>query len=74
MPVVHARVRVDADGTISGKAPQGVPAGEYETPIEVAEPKRGPKRKPLDLPLHDCGPWDDSVSLRREGIYGDDGR
>jgi hypothetical protein len=71
MPVVHARIRVDADGTISGKAPQGVPAGEYETPIEVAAPKR--RRKPLDLPLHPEY-WDDSVSLRREDIYGDDGR
>jgi hypothetical protein len=73
MPVVNARIRVDADGTISGKAPQGVPPGEYEAPIDVAEPKPR-KRKRLDLPLHDCGPWDDNVSLRREDVYGDDGR
>jgi hypothetical protein len=73
MPVVNARIRVDADGTISGKAPQGVPPGEYEAPIDVGEPEP-PKRKHLDLPLHDCGSWDDSVSLRREDIYGDDGR
>lgn len=71
MPVVHARIRVDADGTISGKARPDVPPGEYEAPIDFAAPKP-PKRKRLDLPLHDCGPWDDS--LRREDIYGDDGR
>jgi hypothetical protein len=74
MPVVHATIRVDADGTISGKAPRGVPPGEYEAPIDIAERKPRPKRKRLDLPLHDCGPWDDRVSLRREDIYGDDGR
>ena len=32
-----------------------------------------PERKRLDLPLHDAH-WDDSVSLRREDIYGPDGR
>ena len=72
MAIVHARIRVDADGTISGKAPQGVPPGEYEAPIEVAAPKRA-KRKRLDLPVHHEY-WDDSISLRREDIYGDDGR
>jgi hypothetical protein len=73
MPVVHARIRVDADGTISGTAPPDVPPGEYDAPIDIATPKPQ-KRKRLDLPLHDSGPWDDSVSLRREDIYGDDGR
>jgi hypothetical protein len=52
MPVVTARIRIDPDGTISGKAPQGVPPGEYETPIEVAEKKQRQKRQRLDLPLH----------------------
>jgi hypothetical protein len=73
MPVVTARIRVDADGTISGKAPQGVPPGEYEAPIDVAERAPRRTRKRLDLPLHHEY-WDDSVSLRREDIYGDDGR
>ena len=74
MPVIHARIRVDADGTISGKPPRGVRPDEYETLIEVVQRKPRPKRKRLDLPLRDCGPWDDSVSLGREDIYGDDGR
>ncbi len=73
MPVVNAKIRVEADGTISGKAPQGVPPGEYEAPIDIAEQKPRPKRKRLDLPLHDAN-WDDTVSLRRKDIYGDDGR
>lgn len=73
MPVIHAKIRVDAEGTISGKAPREIPPGDYEAPIEVSAQKPRPKRKPLDLPLHDAR-WDDSVSLRREDIYGDDGR
>lgn len=73
MRVVHATIRVDADGTISGKAPRSVPPGEYETPIRVSARKPKPNAKRLDLPLHEAH-WDDSISLRREDIYGDDGR
>ena len=71
MTVVVTRIRVAPDGTISGQAPREVPPGEHQAPIRLPEPKR---RQALDLPLHDCGPWDDSVSLRREDIYGPDGR
>jgi hypothetical protein len=74
MPVVNARIRVDADGTISGKAPRSVPPGEYEAPIDVAEQKPRPKRKRLDLPLHDSGPWPEGFTVRREEIYDDSGR
>ncbi len=72
MPVVLARIRVAPDGTISSYAPREVPPGEYEAPIQL--PERRLKRKPLDLPLHDTRPWNDSISLRREDIYGPDGR
>ena len=71
MTTVVARIRVAQDGTISGQAPREVPPGEYQATIRLTEPKA---REPLDLPLHDCGPWDDTVSLRREDIYGPDGR
>jgi hypothetical protein len=73
LTVVRAKIRVGTDGTISGKAPRGVPPGEYETPIQVSADRPKAKRKRLDLPLHEAH-WDDSVSLRREDIYGDDGR
>ena len=71
MPVVLARIRVAPDGTITGQAPREVPPGEYQAPIRLPESKR--RRRPLDLPLHDAV-WDDEVSLRREDIYGPDGR
>ena len=69
LPVVHAKIRVAENGSITGKAPCELPPGEYQAPITLPEPKR--RRRSLDL--HDA-PWDDSVSLRREDIYGPDGR
>ena len=36
-------------------------------------PNAGKKFSVEDLPSHDI-PWDDSISLRREDMYGDDGR
>jgi hypothetical protein len=71
MSVVLAKIRVAPDGTISGQAPRELPPGEYEVPIRLLE--ANPRRGPLDLPLHDSG-WDDAISLRREDIYGPDGR
>jgi hypothetical protein len=67
--VITTRITVSPDGAISTAPP--LPAGEYEVAITTATPK--PRRSVLDLPVHD-GPWDDSVSLRREDMYGDDGR
>jgi hypothetical protein len=71
MSVVLAKIRVAPDGTISGQAPRELPPGEYQAPIRL--PERKAKRRRLDLPLHDAY-WDDAVSLRREDIYGPDGR
>ncbi len=43
--------------------------------------QRTKRRKPaatgktsLDFPVDDLGPWPDGLSLRREDMYGDDGR
>lgn len=72
--VVWMRVRVGSDHRISGTAPEGVPEGEHEAAITVAETRPArPQRRIADLPRHML-PWDDSISLRREDIYGADGR
>ncbi len=78
MTVITTRIRVAEDGTITGHAPAGhVPPGEHEVTITVAT--AAPLRRPgkpftmRNFPIHD-GPWDDSISLRREDMYGDDGR
>ena len=76
MTVVTTRIRVAADGAVSLADP--LPAGEHLATVTLASTTTTPARpgKPFtmaDFPIHD-GPWDDSVSLRREDLYGDDGR
>jgi hypothetical protein len=78
MTVITARITVAPDGTISGRAPGEVPAGEHEASITVADrPARQLPIEPFDvndLPTHDLGPWPAGLSLRREDLYSDDGR
>jgi hypothetical protein len=69
---IRTRVLVGADHTITGTAPNDVPAGEHEAVITVVH--RPAKRFRLaDMPTHET-PWDGSISLRRIDMYGDDGR
>ena len=70
MTQIRARIRVAKDHKITGLAPADVPAGEHD--VVIAVPTR-PRRKVADLPVHPGG-WDDRISLRREDIYGDEGR
>ena len=67
--VINTRIIVAPDGAVSVADP--LPAGEHPAAITLIEPGKRPSI--LDLKVHH-GPWDDSVSLRREDMYGDDGR
>ncbi len=72
MTVINTRLIVSPDGAISTAIP--LPAGEHEAAITVAGARSPGKPFTMtDYPVHDL-PWDDSVSLRREDMYGDDGR
>ena len=74
MPSVRLRIHVAADRSITGTAPTSLPPGEHEVVLQgfyVTAPTV-PFRV-ADVPV-DHGPWDDSVSLRREDIDGDAGR
>lgn len=76
MTVITTRLTVAPDGTISAAAP--IPTGEHVASIEVRErPPRQLPTLPFDvdaLPRRDLGPWPEGLSLRREDLYGDDGR
>lgn len=76
MTVITTRLTVALDGTISAATP--IPAGEHVASIEVSErPPQQLPTLPFDvdaLPRHDLGPWPEGLSLRREDLYGDDGR
>ena len=75
MTVINTRIIVAPDGAISTSTP--LAAGEYTARIEIPEPPQPPtSTDPVldDLPVRDLGPWPEGLSLRREDMYGDDGR
>lgn len=76
MNEIRTRIQVGPDHRISGTAPAEVPPGESEVTISVSPPGGKPFRL-ADLPLHDAPGdtlRDGSLSLRREDMYGNDGR
>jgi hypothetical protein len=50
-----------------------VPPGEHAAIIKVANAPTG-RRKSWRLPVDNCGPWPEGLSLRREDLYDEDGR
>jgi hypothetical protein len=57
------------------QVPTELPPGYYRVVLVVEEtPQPEPERPPLIMPVHDVGPWPEGLSLRREDMYGDDGR
>ncbi len=76
MTVISIHITVAPDGAISTATP--LPAGEYIASITVHDtPARQLPTLPFDvdaLPKLDLGPWPEGLSLRREDMYGDDGR
>jgi hypothetical protein len=74
MNEIRTRIQVAPDHTITGIAPPDVPPGEHVAIITTSTPPIPEKlSRVADLPVHDA-PWDGSSSLRRENMYGDDGR
>lgn len=74
MLTVRTRVKVK-DGRLEATLPTPVPPGDHEAVIvidavEAATPSKFDISK---FPVHHA-PWDESISLRREDMYGDDGR
>jgi len=80
-------IEVDITVAEGGKAaleiqlPADVPPGKHravmvldERPAESVVPTPPNGRPPLDFPVHDFGPWPENLSLRREDLYGDEGR
>jgi hypothetical protein len=73
MTVITTRITVSPDGTIFGRAPSEVPPGEHPVAITIATVPAGKPFTMKNFPVHELG-WEDSLSLRREDMYGDDGR
>ncbi len=69
---VNLKVQVPADRTITIRLPDEVEPGEVDLTLVVRKQARRPIREPWPE-LH-VAAWPEGVSLRREDLYGDDGR
>ncbi|WP_017318037.1 hypothetical protein [Mastigocladopsis repens] len=80
MKTIETIATVTADGKITVQLPPDIPAGEHKVVVVIDEkllPKKTEtqeKRPPLDFPVIHVGSWPENLSLRREDMYGDDGR
>jgi hypothetical protein len=74
MLMLKTRVRVAKDGVLRVRIPTELPPGDHEAVIVLSAPE-APKQgfQLVEFPI-DSGPWDDDISLRREDLYGDNGR
>lgn len=72
MTTIVTRVHVAEDGTLTGRVPAGVPSGEHKAVIAFESSVRDFNID--NLPDIDLGPWPNAVSLRRDDIYGNEGR
>lgn len=73
MNALRTAIHVGPDHRITGIAPPEVPPGEHLVTIPLPPRRRMKSFRLADFPI-DHGPWDNTVSLRREDLYGDDGR
>ena len=73
MKIIEMTVPVNSDRTITVQLPPDVAPAAKEVTVRVMieEPS---KREPMQFSAHDVGPWPEGFTVRREEIYGDDGR
>ncbi len=74
MKTIEVETTIPENGILTLHLPPGAEPGD-EVHVRLTPPPVATKeRPPLDLPLHHIGPWPEDLPLRREDMYGDDGR
>jgi hypothetical protein len=72
MRTIQTTIEVDESGKATLHLPAEVAPGPHRV-VVVIEEAAGPLA-PLTFASHDVGPWPEDFTVRREEIYGDDGR
>ncbi len=74
MRTIETVVTVDKEGLATLRLPSDVAPGEHKVVVVIEETTKA--RAPLVFSSHDVGPWPFAPGdpLRREDLYGDDGR
>jgi len=73
MRTIATHVTIPDDGRLSLQLELGITPGEYQVLVVIEEQQHIPRR-PLDFPIINVGEWRETSALRREDIYGDNGR
>jgi hypothetical protein len=75
MRTIETTATVSDDRVLTVKVPSDVPPGEHKVVVVIDEEAVEKRTRPLlDFPVISMGSWPDDLSLRREDMYGEDGR
>ncbi|MHB8764628.1 MAG: hypothetical protein ACYDA8_09900 [Deferrisomatales bacterium] len=76
MRAIEATTTISRDRKLAMPVSREILPGEHRMVVVIDERASEPPLDPaaIDLPVHDVGPWPAGWSLRREDLYGDDGR
>jgi hypothetical protein len=75
MRTIETTATVTADGTLTVEVPPDIPPGRHHIVMLIDEQPAPPAvPPPCDVPVLHVGAWPAALSLRREDLYGDDGR
>jgi hypothetical protein len=73
MRTIETNLTVVSTGKGILELPADVAPGQHKAVVMLEDPQ--PQRPDeLRLPVYDTAPWPEDLSLRREDLYGDDGR
>ncbi len=74
MKTIETIATVTPDRTLTLRVPPDVEPGEHKVVVVIEEQTQQRGRSLSDFPVRDYGPWPEGLSLRREDMYGDEGR
>jgi hypothetical protein len=74
MVTIETTIEVDEQGKATIQLPAEMKPGPYRAVLLIEGQEPAVSRAPLTFSAHDVGPWPDGFTVRREEIYGDDGR
>lgn len=72
MKIIETTIVVDESHQATVQLPADVAPGPHRVVMVIERPTTA--RAPLIFAAHDVGPWLEGFGIRREKIYGDDGR
>lgn len=75
MKTIETTATVSPEGTLFMRIPPSILPGEHRVVIVIdEEPANRRKKTALKFPVDHYGPWPGNLCLRREEMYGDNGR